>query len=41
MQDYMIMSEMLILITLLNIMIPAINHNHLCQTQEDNYFIIL
>lgn len=32
------MSEILILITLVNIMIPAINYNYLSPFQEHNYF---
>lgn len=35
----MIMSEMIIVINLLNIMIPATNHNHLSQFQKQNYFV--
>lgn len=37
----MIMSEILILISLLNIMISAINQNHLSLVREEDYFIIL
>lgn len=35
------MSEILILISLLNIMISAINQNHLSLVREKDYFIIL
>lgn len=37
----MIMSDILILIISLNIMIPAINNNHLSQFQEQSDLIIL